>query len=335
MAKQEFDFFRITNSPEYVPANNEIFSEKGYLKLLNKFMKYAITFDDITIKKFFQYEEFSRDLISELVNFMMTQSMPYKLTNDAQFVLEKIKSITDDNGIFELGQIGWSPQKYLIPLLKKETETLSPMNIISILAELWSTKKITHCPLDSTKRKEKENKKVNGVKQEKENKHSNLYVEVNLDSPEDVPFPNGNYYTLYINDKRDSLYYGEWDGVKHVAKEKKGTFKKVKGDLYQEIEKIKENQEISKERNLYIIVNKKNTSIIHSNIEFWSSFKDKIQSVDSKLSTPVHPNKIIGYRASILEEQTIFNDFLPSWKWQLLSSEIDLDRHLFETETEY
>lgn len=334
VAKQEFDFFRITNSPEYVPANNEIFSENGYLELLNKFMKYAITFDDITIKKFFQYEEFSRDLISELVNFMMTQSKPYKLTNDAQFVLEKIKSITDDNGIFKLGQIGWSPQKYLIPLLKKETETLSLMNISSILAELWSTKKIAPCPLDSTKRKEKEDKKVKGEKQEKENKHSNLYVEVNLDSPEYVPFPNGNYYTLYIKDKRDSLYYGEWDGLKHVAKEKKGIFKKVKGDLYQEIEKIRKNQEISKERNLYIIVNKKNKSIIHSNIEFWSSFEVKIQSVKFKLSRTLLKDEIIGKRALKLKKQKHFREILPSWKWQLLSSEIDLDRHLFETETE-
>lgn len=332
VTKQEFDFFRITNSPEYVPANNEIFSEVGYIKLLNKFMKYAITFDDVTIKKFFQYEEFSRDLTSDLVNFMMTQSKPYKLTNDAQFVLEKIKLITDDNGIFVFGQIDWSPQRYLIPLLKKEMETLSPMNISSILFELWSTKKIAPCPLDPTKRKEKEKEKVE--KQETENKHSNLYIEVNLEYPEDVPFPNGNYYTLYIKNKRDSLYYGEWDGLKHVAKEKKGIFKKVKGNLYQEIEKIRKNQEISKERNLYIIVNKKNMSIIHSNIEFWSSFEDKVHSVKSKLSTPVHPNEIIGYEASTLEEQTIFNDFFPSWKWQLLSPEIDLDRHLFEIETE-
>lgn len=226
VAKQEFDFFRITNSPEYVPANNEIFSEVGYIELLNKFMKYAITFDDVTIKKFFQYEEFSRDLISELVNFMMTQSKPYKLTNDAQFVLEKIESITDDNGIFELGEIGWKSQKRLIPLLKKEKETLSPINIASILFELWSTKKIAPCPLDPTKIKEKEKKKEKVEKQEKDNKHSNLYIEVNLDYPEDVPFPNGNYYTLYIKNKRDSLYYGEWDGLKYVAKEKKGYLKK-------------------------------------------------------------------------------------------------------------
>ncbi|MGF2181137.1 hypothetical protein ACQUDY_12140, partial [Enterococcus faecium] len=92
-------------------------------------------------------------------------------------------------------------------------------------------------------------------KQEKDNKHSNLYIEVNLDYPEDVPFPNGNYYTLYIKNKRNSLYYGEWDGLKHVAKKKKGIFKKVKGDLYQEIEKIRKNQEISQERNLYIVFN--------------------------------------------------------------------------------
>ncbi|HFE9707952.1 TPA: hypothetical protein ACGA3C_002410, partial [Enterococcus faecium] len=279
-------------------------------------------------------EEFSRDLISELVNFMMTQSKPYKLTNDAQFVLEKIESITDDNGIFELGKIGWKSQKRLIPLLKKEKETLSPINIASILFELWSTKKIAPCPLDPTKIKEKEKKKEKVEKQEKDNKHSNLYIEVNLDYPEDVPFPNGNYYTLYIKNKRNSLYYGEWDGLKHVAKEKKGIFKKVKGDLYQEIEKIRKNQEISQERNLYIVVNKENISIIHSNIEFWSSFENKVRSVKSKLSTLAHQNKIIGYEASTLEEQTIFNDFLPSWKWQLLSPEIDLDRHLFELETE-
>lgn len=290
VAKQEFDFFRITNSPEYVPANNKIFSEVGYIELLNKFMKYAITFDDVTIKKFFQYEEFSKDLISELVNFMMTQSKPYKLTNDAQFVLEKIESITDDNGIFKLGQIGWSPQKYLIPLLKKETETLSLMNISSILAELWSTKKIVPCPLDPTKIKEKEKEKEKVEKQEEENNHSNLYIEVNLDYPEDVPFPNGNYYTLYIKNKRNSLYYGEWDGLKHVAKEKKGIFKKVTGDLYQEIEKIRKSQEISEKSKTYIIVNKKNMSIIHSNIEFWSSFKNKIHTVKSKLSMTLSPN---------------------------------------------
>ena len=171
-------------------------------------------------------------------------------------------------------------------------------------------------------------------KQEKDNKHSNLYIEVNLDYPEDVPFPNGNYYTLYIKNKRDSLYYGEWDGLKYVAKEKKGIFKKVKGDLYQEIEKIRKNQEISQERNLYIVVNKENISIIHSNIEFWSSFENKVRSVKSKLSTLAHQNKIIVYKASTLEKQTIFNDFFPSWKWQLLSPEIDLDRHLFELETE-
>ncbi|MDN3048141.1 hypothetical protein P2L05_12680 [Enterococcus faecium] len=334
MAKQEFDFFRITNSPEYVPANNEIFSEVGYIKLLNKFMKYAITFDDVTIKKFFQYEEFSRDLISELVNFMMTQSKPYKLTNDAQFVLEKIESITDDNGIFKLGQIGWSPQNYLIPLLKKETETLSLMNISSILAELWSTKKIVPCPLDPTKIKEKEKEKEKVEKQEEENKHSNLYIEVNLDYPEDVPFPNGNYYTLYIKNKRNSLYYGEWDGLKHVAKEKKGIFKKVTGDLYQEIEKIRKNQEISEKSKTYIIVNKKNMSIIHSNIEFWSSFKNKIHTVKSKLSMTLSPNEIIHYRVS--KTKNLNTLILPSnsWEWQLLSPEIDLDRHLFETETE-
>ncbi len=334
VAKQEFDFFRITNSPEYVPANNEIFSEVGYIKLLNKFMKYAITFDDVTIKKFFQYEEFSRDLISELVNFMMTQSKPYKLTNDAQFVLEKIESITDDNGIFKLGQIGWSPQNYLIPLLKKETETLSLMNISSILAELWSTKKIVPCPLDPTKIKEKEKEKEKVEKQEEENKHSNLYIEVNLDYPEDVPFPNGNYYTLYIKNKRNSLYYGEWDGLKHVAKEKKGIFKKVTGDLYQEIEKIRKNQEISEKSKTYIIVNKKNMSIIHSNIEFWSSFKNKIHTVKSKLSMTLSPNEIIHYRVS--KTKNLNTLILPSnsWEWQLLSPEIDLDRHLFETETE-
>lgn len=334
VAKQEFDFFRITNSPEYVPANNEIFSEVGYIKLLNKFMKYAITFDDVTIKKFFQYEEFSRDLISELVNFMMTQSKPYKLTNDAQFVLEKIELITDDNGIFELGQIGWSPQNYLIPLLKKEKETLSLMNISSILAELWSTKKIAPCPLDPTKIKEKEKKKEKVEKQEKDNKHSNLYIEVNLDYPEDVPFPNGNYYTLYIKNKRNSLYYGEWDGLKHVAKEKKGIFKKVTGDLYQEIEKIRKNQEISEKSKTYIIVNKKNMSIIHSNIEFWSSFKNKIHTVKSKLSMTLSPNKIIHYHVS--KTKNLNTLILPSnsWEWQLLSPEIDLDRHLFETETE-
>ena len=334
VAKQEFDFFRITNSPEYVPANNEIFSEVGYIKLLNKFMKYAITFDDVTIKKFFQYEEFSKDLISELVNFMMTQSKPYKLTNDAQFVLEKIELITDDNGIFELGQIGWSPQKYLIPLLKKEKETLSLMNISSILAELWSTKKIVPCPLDPTKIKEKEKEKEKVEKQEEENNHSNLYIEVNLDYPEDVPFPNGNYYTLYIKNKRNSLYYGEWDGLKHVAKEKKGIFKKVTGDLYQEIEKIRKNQEISEKSKTYIIVNKKNMSIIHSNIEFWSSFKNKIHTVKSKLSMTLSPNEIIHYRVS--KTKNLNTLILPSnsWEWQLLSPEIDLDRHLFETETE-
>lgn len=334
VAKQEFDFFRITNSPEYVPANNEIFSEVGYIKLLNKFMKYAITFDDVTIKKFFQYEEFSRDLISELVNFMMTQYKPYKLTNDAQFVLEKIELITDDNGIFELGQIGWSPQNYLIPLLKKEKETLSLMNISSILAELWSTKKIAPCPLDPTKIKEKEKKKEKVEKQEKDNKHSNLYIEVNLDYPEDVPFPNGNYYTLYIKNKRNSLYYGEWDGLKHVAKEKKGIFKKVTGDLYQEIEKIRKNQEISEKSKTYIIVNKKNMSIIHSNIEFWSSFKNKIHTVKSKLSMTLSPNEIIHYHVS--KTKNLNTLILPSnsWEWQLLSPEIDLDRHLFETETE-
>ncbi|WP_277892907.1 hypothetical protein [Enterococcus lactis] len=334
VAKQEFDFFRITNSPEYVPANNEIFSEVGYIKLLNKFMKYAITFDDVTIKKFFQYEEFSRDLISELVNFMMTQSKPYKLTNDAQFVLEKIELITDDNGIFELGQIGWSPQNYLIPLLKKEKETLSLMNISSILFELWSTKKIAPCPLDPTKIKEKEKKKEKVEKQEKDNKHSNLYIEVNLDYPEDVPFPNGNYYTLYIKNKRNSLYYGEWDGLKHVAKEKKGIFKKVTGDLYQEIEKIRKNQEISEKSKTYIIVNKKNMSIIHSNIEFWSSFKNKIHTVKSKLSMTLSPNEIIHYHVS--KTKNLNTLILPSnsWEWQLLSPEIDLDRHLFETETE-
>ena len=334
VAKQEFDFFRITNSPEYVPANNKIFSEVGYIELLNKFMKYAITFDDVTIKKFFQYEEFSRDLISELVNFMMTQSKPYKLTNDAQFVLEKIESITDDNGIFKLGQIGWSPQKYLIPLLKKETETLSLMNISSILAELWSTKKIAPCPLDPTKIKEKEKEKEKVEKQEEENNHSNLYIEVNLDYPEDVPFPNGNYYTLYIKNKRNSLYYGEWDGLKHVAKEKKGIFKKVTGDLYQEIEKIRKNQEISEKSKTYIIVNKKNMSIIHSNIEFWSSFKNKIHTVKSKLSMTLSPNEIIHYRVS--KTKNLNTLILPSnsWEWQLLSPEIDLDRHLFETETE-
>ncbi|RRQ85979.1 hypothetical protein [Enterococcus faecium] len=334
VAKQEFDFFRITNSPEYVPANNEIFSEVGYIKLLNKFMKYAITFDDVTIKKFFQYEEFSRDLISELVNFMMTQSKPYKLTNDAQFVLEKIELITDDNGIFELGQIGWSPQNYLIPLLKKEKETLSLMNISSILAELWSTKKIVPCPLDPTKIKEKEKEKEKVEKQEEENNHSNLYIEVNLDYPEDVPFPNGNYYTLYIKNKRNSLYYGEWDGLKHVAKEKKGIFKKVTGNLYQEIEKIRKNQEISEKSKTYIIVNKKNMSIIHSNIEFWSSFKNKIHTVKSKLSMTLSPNEIIHYRVS--KTKNLNTLILPSnsWEWQLLSPEIDLDRHLFETETE-
>ena len=334
VAKQEFDFFRITNSPEYVPANNKIFSEVGYIELLNKFMKYAITFDDVTIKKFFQYEEFSRDLISELVNFMMTQSKPYKLTNDAQFVLEKIESITDDNGIFKLGQIGWSPQKYLIPLLKKETETLSLMNISSILAELWSTKKIVPCPLDPTKIKEKEKEKEKVEKQEEENNHSNLYIEVNLDYPEDVPFPNGNYYTLYIKNKRNSLYYGEWDGLKHVAKEKKGIFKKVTGDLYQEIEKIRKNQEISEKSKTYIIVNKKNMSIIHSNIEFWSSFKNKIHTVKSKLSMTLSPNEIIHYHVS--KTKNLNTLILPSnsWEWQLLSPEIDLDRHLFETETE-
>ncbi|WP_369670397.1 hypothetical protein [Enterococcus lactis] len=334
VAKQEFDFFRITNSPEYVPANNEIFSEVGYIELLNKFMKYAITFDDVTIKKFFQYEEFSKDLISELVNFMMTQSKPYKLTNDAQFVLEKIESITDDNGIFKLGQIGWSPQKYLIPLLKKETETLSLMNISSILAELWSTKKIVPCPLDPTKIKEKEKEKEKVEKQEEENNHSNLYIEVNLDYPEDVPFPNGNYYTLYIKNKRNSLYYGEWDGLKHVAKEKKGIFKKVTGDLYQEIEKIRKSQEISEKSKTYIIVNKKNMSIIHSNIEFWSSFKNKIHTVKSKLSMTLSPNEIIHYRVS--KTKNLNTLILPSnlWEWQLLSPEIDLDRHLFETETE-
>lgn len=334
VAKQEFDFFRITNSPEYVPANNKIFSEVGYIELLNKFMKYAITFDDVTIKKFFQYEEFSKDLISELVNFMMTQSKPYKLTNDAQFVLEKIESITDDNGIFKLGQIGWSPQKYLIPLLKKETETLSLMNISSILAELWSTKKIVPCPLDPTKIKEKEKEKEKVEKQEEENNHSNLYIEVNLDYPEDVPFPNGNYYTLYIKNKRNSLYYGEWDGLKHVAKEKKGIFKKVTGDLYQEIEKIRKSQEISEKSNTYIIVNKKNMSIIHSNIEFWSSFKNKIHTVKSKLSMTLSPNEIIHYRVS--KTKNLNTLILPSnlWEWQLLSPEIDLDRHLFETETE-
>lgn len=334
VAKQEFDFFRITNSPEYVPANNKIFSEVGYIELLNKFMKYAITFDDITIKKFFQYEEFSKDLISELVNFMMTQSKPYKLTNDAQFVLEKIESITDDNGIFKLGQIGWSPQKYLIPLLKKETETLSLMNISSILAELWSTKKIVPCPLDPTKIKEKEKEKEKVEKQEEENNHSNLYIEVNLDYPEDVPFPNGNYYTLYIKNKRNSLYYGEWDGLKHVAKEKKGIFKKVTGDLYQEIEKIRKSQEISEKSKTYIIVNKKNMSIIHSNIEFWSSFKNKIHTVKSKLSMTLSPNEIIHYRVS--KTKNLNTLILPSnlWEWQLLSPEIDLDRHLFETETE-
>lgn len=334
VAKQEFDFFRITNSPEYVPANNKIFSEVGYIELLNKFMKYAITFDDVTIKKFFQYEEFSKDLISELVNFMMTQSKPYKLTNDAQFVLEKIESITDDNGIFKLGQIGWSPQKYLIPLLKKETETLSLINISSILAELWSTKKIVPCPLDPTKIKEKEKKKEKVEKQEEENNHSNLYIEVNLDYPEDVPFPNGNYYTLYIKNKRNSLYYGEWDGLKHVAKEKKGIFKKVTGDLYQEIEKIRKSQEISEKSKTYIIVNKKNMSIIHSNIEFWSSFKNKIHTVKSKLSMTLSPNEIIHYRVS--KTKNLNTLILPSnlWEWQLLSPEIDLDRHLFETETE-
>ncbi len=334
VAKQEFDFFRITNSPEYVPANNKIFSEVGYIELLNKFMKYAITFDDVTIKKFFQYEEFSKDLISELVNFMMTQSKPYKLTNDAQFVLEKIESITDDNGIFKLGQIGWSPQKYLIPLLKKETETLSLMNISSILAELWSTKKIVPCPLDPTKIKEKEKEKEKVEKQEKENNHSNLYIEVDLDYPEDVPFPNGNYYTLYIKNKRNSLYYGEWDGLKHVAKEKKGIFKKVTGDLYQEIEKIRKSQEISEKSKTYIIVNKKNMSIIHSNIEFWSSFKNKIHTVKSKLSMTLSPNEIIHYRVS--KTKNLNTLILPSnlWEWQLLSPEIDLDRHLFETETE-
>lgn len=334
VAKQEFDFFRITNSPEYVPANNKIFSEIGYIELLNKFMKYAITFDDVTIKKFFQYEEFSKDLISELVNFMMTQSKPYKLTNDAQFVLEKIESITDDNGIFKLGQIGWSPQKYLIPLLKKETETLSLMNISSILAELWSTKKIVPCPLDPTKIKEKEKEKEKVEKQEEENNHSNLYIEVNLDYPEDVPFPNGNYYTLYIKNKRNSLYYGEWDGLKHVAKEKKGIFKKVTGDLYQEIEKIRKSQEISEKSKTYIIVNKKNMSIIHSNIEFWSSFKNKIHTVKSKLSMTLSPNEIIHYRVS--KTKNLNTLILPSnlWEWQLLSPEIDLDRHLFETETE-
>lgn len=334
VAKQEFDFFRITNSPEYVPANNKIFSEVGYIELLNKFMKYAITFDDVTIKKFFQYEEFSKDLISELVNFMMTQSKPYKLTNDAQFVLEKIESITDDNGIFKLGQIGWSPQKYLIPLLKKETETLSLMNISSILAELWSTKKIVPCPLDPTKIKEKEKEKEKVEKQEEENNHSNLYIEVNLDYPEDVPFPNGNYYTLYIKNKRNSLYYGEWDGLKHVAKEKKGIFKKVTGDLYQEIEKIRKSQEISEKSKTYIIVNKKNMSIIHSNIEFWSSFKNKIHTVKSKLSMTLSPNEIIHYRVS--KTKNLNTLILPSklWEWQLLSPEIDLDRHLFETETE-
>lgn len=334
VAKQEFDFFRITNSPEYVPANNKIFSEVGYIELLNKFMKYAITFDDVTIKKFFQYEEFSKDLISELVNFMMTQSKPYKLTNDAQFVLEKIESITDDNGIFKLGQIGWSPQKYLIPLLKKETETLSLINISSILAELWSTKKIVPCPLDPTKIKEKEKKKEKVEKQEEENNHSNLYIEVNLDYPEDVPFPNGNYYTLYIKNKRNSLYYGEWDGLKHVAKEKKGIFKKVTGDLYQEIEKIRKSQEISEKSKTYIIVNKKNMSIIHSNIEFWSSFKNKIHTVKSKLSMTLSPNEIIHYRVS--KTKNLNTLILPSnlWEWQLLSPEIDLDRHLFELETE-
>ncbi|HGF8307827.1 TPA: hypothetical protein QFD79_002038 [Enterococcus faecium] len=334
VAKQEFDFFRITNSPEYVPANNKIFSEVGYIELLNKFMKYAITFDDVTIKKFFQYEEFSKDLISELVNFMMTQSKPYKLTNDAQFVLEKIESITDDNGIFKLGQIGWSPQKYLIPLLKKETETLSLINISSILAELWSTKKIVPCPLDPTKIKEKEKEKEKVEKQEEENNHSNLYIEVNLDYPEDVPFPNGNYYTLYIKNKRNSLYYGEWDGLKHVAKEKKGIFKKVTGDLYQEIEKIRKSQEISEKSKTYIIVNKKNMSIIHSNIEFWSSFKNKIHTVKSKLSMTLSPNEIIHYRVS--KTKNLNTLILPSnlWEWQLLSPEIDLDRHLFETETE-
>ena len=334
VAKQEFDFFRITNSPEYVPANNKIFSEVGYIELLNKFMKYAITFDDVTIKKFFQYEEFSRDLISELVNFMMTQSKPYKLTNDAQFVLEKIESITDDNGIFKLGQIGWSPQNYLIPLLKKEKETLSLMNISSILAELWSTKKIVPCPLDPTKIKEKEKEKEKVEKQEEENNHSNLYIEVNLDYPEDVPFPNGNYYTLYIKNKRNSLYYGEWDGLKHVAKEKKGIFKKVTGDLYQEIEKIRKNQEISEKSKTYIIVNKKNMSIIHSNIEFWSSFKNKIHTVKSKLSMTLSPNEIIHYHVS--KTKNLNTLILPSnsWEWQLLSPEIDLDRHLFETETE-
>lgn len=334
VAKQEFDFFRITNSPEYVPANNKIFSEVGYIELLNKFMKYAITFDDVTIKKFFQYEEFSKDLISELVNFMMTQSKPYKLTNDAQFVLEKIESITDDNGIFKLGQIGWSSQKYLIPLLKKETETLSLMNISSILAELWSTKKIVPCPLDPTKIKEKEKEKEKVEKQEEENNHSNLYIEVNLDYPEDVPFPNGNYYTLYIKNKRNSLYYGEWDGLKHVAKEKKGIFKKVTGDLYQEIEKIRKSQEISEKSKTYIIVNKKNMSIIHSNIEFWSSFKNKIHTVKSKLSMTLSPNEIIHYRVS--KTKNLNTLILPSnlWEWQLLSPEIDLDRHLFETETE-
>lgn len=334
VAKQEFDFFRITNSPEYVPANNKIFSEVGYIELLNKFMKYAITFDDVTIKKFFQYEEFSKDLISELVNFMMTQSKPYKLTNDAQFVLEKIESITDDNGIFKLGQIGWSPQKYLIPLLKKEIETLSLMNISSILAELWSTKKIVPCPLDPTKIKEKEKEKEKVEKQEEENNHSNLYIEVNLDYPEDVPFPNGNYYTLYIKNKRNSLYYGEWDGLKHVAKEKKGIFKKVTGDLYQEIEKIRKSQEISEKSKTYIIVNKKNMSIIHSNIEFWSSFKNKIHTVKSKLSMTLSPNEIIHYRVS--KTKNLNTLILPSnlWEWQLLSPEIDLDRHLFETETE-
>ena len=334
VAKQEFDFFRITNSPEYVPANNEIFSEVGYIELLNKFMKYAITFDDVTIKKFFQYEEFSKDLISELVNFMMTQSKPYKLTNDAQFVLEKIESITDDNGIFKLGQIGWSPQKYLIPLLKKETETLSLINISSILAELWSTKKIVPCPLDPTKIKEKEKEKEKVEKQEEDNNHSNLYIEVKLDYPEDVPFPNGNYYTLYIKNKRNSLYYGEWDGLKHVAKEKKGIFKKVTGDLYQEIEKIRKSQEISEKSKTYIIVNKKNMSIIHSNIEFWSSFKNKIHTVKSKLSMTLSPNEIIHYRVS--KTKNLNTLILPSnlWEWQLLSPEIDLDRHLFETETE-
>lgn len=75
-------------------------------------------------------------------------------------------------------------------------------------------------------------------------------------------------------------------------------------------------------------------SIIHSNIEFWSSFENKVHSVKLKLSTLAHQNEIIGERSLKLKKQKYFRKILPSWKWQLLSSEIDLDRHLFETETE-